>query len=442
MPESKLSPEDQANQINLNLATDMSESKLLSHADNIDEKERFIDITEKEGDFVKSLLRWFDQEARDLPWRALPEDLTLRRDPYVVVLSELMLQQTQVTTVIDYFNRFMMRFPTIVALADADETEVLKLWEGLGYYRRARHLHALAKEVTTRFNGVLPRDREELLKLPGVGPYTAGAIRSFAYNLPDAAVDGNVVRVSARIDAKPYIKNDARTAKTIRERVLALLPYERSGDFNEALMDLGAMICTPKNPSCEICPVSLFCKARLKGRVDDFPIRNKKIAKPVSSFSYVALWRDGRLFVRCRGEGLLEGLYEFLALPERFDKDEKQALHLALEKMFLSNIREDKMKEERKPKLHLSWRGKRRAVFSHRIWDMTFWDAEWIGDDSLDGILVQEGDCASSSHDGWHDGQWVTRDELVTLPFSAFLSPWRDTLLDDRQSNIVAQRKV
>lgn len=403
----------------------MPESKLQGHSNDI-------------GDFSNSLLQWFDREARALPWRALPKDLSIRRDPYVVVLSEFMLQQTQVTTVIEYFNRFMMRFPTIEALADADETEVLKLWEGLGYYRRARHLHALAKEVTTLYNGLLPSDREQLLKLPGVGSYTAGAIRSFAYNLPDAAVDGNVVRIAARIEAKPYIKNDARTTKTIRERVLALLPYDRSGDFNEALMDLGAMICTPKNPSCEICPVSLFCKARAEECVDDFPIRKEKIAKPVTSFSYVALWRNNRLFVRCRGEGLLEGLYEFLALPCRFDEDEKQALQGALSKMFLSDVTEEETKGERKSNFHLSWRGKKRAVFSHRIWDMTFWDAEWIGDDVSDGLLVQEGD-GESAIDG---GQWVTRDELATLPFPAFLFPWRDALIDDRQSLIVFQRKV
>ncbi len=421
----------------------MPESKLQDHSNDVDKirgdtfdtfikgemkEERFIDISNIKGDFAKSLLQWFDREARALPWRAQPEDSSIRRDPYVVVLSEFMLQQTQVTTVIEYFNRFMKRFPTIKTLADSDETEVLKLWEGLGYYRRARHLHAFAKEVTALYNGVVPRDREQLLNLPGVGTYTAGAIRSFAYNLPDAAVDGNVVRIAARVEAKPYIKNDALTTRAIRECVLALLPYERSGDFNEALMDLGSMICTPKNPSCEICPVSLFCKARAEERVDDFPIRKKKIAKPVSSFSYVALWRDDRLFVRCRGQGLLEGLYEFLALPERFDKEEQQALYLALEKMLISDETEEDLKEERKSKFHLSWRGKKRAVFSHRIWDMTFWDAEWIGDDASDGLLLQEGD-GESLIDG---GQWVTRDELTMLPFSAVLSPWRDALIDDR----------
>ncbi|NLZ66173.1 MAG: A/G-specific adenine glycosylase [Clostridiaceae bacterium] len=382
---------------------------------------------EKSSSFAEALLQWFDREARALPWRADPDDPSLRRDPYAVVLSELMLQQTQVTTVIDYFNRFMMRFPTIETLADADETEVLKLWEGLGYYRRARHLHALAKEVTTRYNGALPRDRDRLLELPGVGPYTAGAIRSFAYNLPDAAVDGNVVRIASRIEAEPYINNDARTNRLIRQSVLALLPDERSGDFNEALMDLGSMICTPKNPSCDVCPIAAFCRAFKQGRVQDFPIREKKTAKPVSSFSYVALRLDGRLFVRCRGSGLLEGLYEFLLLPKLFEKDEKQALKLALQKMLLPDMASDDMTSNDKPTLLLFWRGRKRAVFSHRIWEMTFWDAELISDESFDGVLLRENDLDSLMR----DGKWVTRNELAALPFSAVLAPWRDALLDD-----------
>ena len=202
--------------------------------------------------FSSDLLYWYDVHARVLPWRG-------ERDPYRVWLSEIMLQQTQAETVKGYYARFLERFPTVFELAKGDEQEVLKLWEGLGYYSRARNLHATAKAVAREMGGVFPSCAEELKKLPGIGPYAANAIASIAYGEPVPALDGNQARVLSRVLAW---EEAIKTPFDLLKPASALMNRSRPGDYNQALMDLGAMVCAPKSPTCGECPVAAHCRAR------------------------------------------------------------------------------------------------------------------------------------------------------------------------------------
>ena len=204
--------------------------------------------------FREDLISWFEEEKRDLPWR---QD----QDPYKVWVSEIMLQQTRVDTVIPYFNRFIDQFPNIEALSMAEEEKVLKAWEGLGYYSRARNLHSAVKEVQEKYGGKVPDEPKKISSLKGVGPYTAGAILSIAYGVPEPAVDGNVMRVLSRI---LWIEDDIAkpaTRKIFEEAVRKMISQENPSYFNQALMELGAMVCTPTSPSCLLCPVREHCIA-------------------------------------------------------------------------------------------------------------------------------------------------------------------------------------
>lgn len=247
------------------------------------------------------LLRWFAHQARDLPWRR-------DRTPYRVWISEVMLQQTQVETVLDYYPRFLARFPTVHDLAAATQEEVLKLWEGLGYYRRARLLHEAAQVVVADYEGELPADVGALRDLPGIGPYTAGALASIAFGIPAPAVDGNVRRVMARILAMP-----TPTATELDDAVAAWIPEDRPGDFAEGLMELGATLCRPQSPRCLLCPWRDLCRARHLGRQEAFPA--PKARKPIPHYEVTAavtLREDGRILVARRpAESMLGGLWEF-----------------------------------------------------------------------------------------------------------------------------------
>lgn len=253
----------------------------------------------------QKLLDWFHENRRDLPWR-------YDRDPYKVWVSEIMLQQTQVDTVIPYYNRFMEKFPTVHALADAADEDVLKAWEGLGYYSRARNLHSAVREVARDYGGVVPNQPEEISRLKGVGPYTAGAILSLAYGKAEPAVDGNVMRVMARLFA---IEDDiAKQATRVKmeQLVRQLIPPDAPGAFNEGLMELGALICTPRNPDCLFCPLIAECKGREAGIHEQLPVKKKN--KPVRLVSLVCgiVMKEGRVLVRKRPEqGLLAGMWEF-----------------------------------------------------------------------------------------------------------------------------------
>ncbi|MEC9343566.1 MAG: A/G-specific adenine glycosylase [Pseudomonadota bacterium] len=267
---------------------------------------------EPPGDAAAALLVWYERHARVLPWRVGPGERQagIRPDPYHVWLSEVMLQQTQVATVRGYFERFVERWPAVRDLAQENEAEVLKAWAGLGYYRRARNLKRCAETVWRDHGGVFPGDAAGLRDLPGIGDYTSAAIAAIAIGEAVAVVDGNVERVIARLYA---LERPPRLAKPqIRALVEAMLPAARPGDFAQAMMDLGATLCTPKKPSCMLCPVAEHCAARENGKPEAWPVREAKKQKPARrGAAYVAADETGAVLLRQRGEtGLLAGMSE------------------------------------------------------------------------------------------------------------------------------------
>ena len=254
-----------------------------------------------------ALLAWYDRHRRILPWRAKRGEMS---DPYRVWLSEIMLQQTGVKTVAPYYARFLARWPTVSALAKAPLQEVLSAWAGLGYYARARNLHACARELVARHGGVFPTAEEGLRALPGIGAYTAAAIAAIAFDSPAVPVDGNIERVVARLFAvtQPLPAGKPR----IKRLAAALWPPRRSGDFAQGLMDLGATICTPKNPACALCPWSGACAAQQRGEPEKFPRKPAKRAGLLRrGAAFVLLRADGQVLLRTRPEkGLLGGMSE------------------------------------------------------------------------------------------------------------------------------------
>ncbi len=249
------------------------------------------------------LLGWYDQAARDLPWRET-------RDPYASWVSEVMLQQTRVETVIPYYERFLARFPTPAALADADEDSVLSQWSGLGYYRRARLLHAGVREVVARYGGEIPEDLDARRALPGIGRYTAGAIGSIAFDKPEPVVDGNVTRVLARLLRIDTPVGSTATTKRLWEEAARLVPSDRPGDFNQALMELGATVCTPRQPLCESCPLESECAAHAHGEVDALPVSKPKKEPTTVKLSAVVVTSGrgaGRTLWLVKGEDALFG---------------------------------------------------------------------------------------------------------------------------------------
>jgi A/G-specific adenine glycosylase len=254
-----------------------------------------------------ALLAWYDQHRRTLPWRVLPAGTA---DPYRVWLSEIMLQQTTVQAVKPYFEAFTLRWPGVAQLAAAPVEEIMKMWAGLGYYSRARNLHACAQAVVTRFGGRFPADEADLLLLPGIGAYTAAAISSIAFDRRAVVVDGNVERVIARLFVVEEVLPGAKPA--IRRLADSITPAKRPGDFAQAMMDLGATICTPRNPACAICPLLGSCEAQRQGTPETYPRKAPKSAKATRyGAAFVALRPDGALLVRTRPpKGLLGGMTE------------------------------------------------------------------------------------------------------------------------------------
>ena len=253
------------------------------------------------------LLKWYDRRRRVLPWRPAPGD---RADPYHVWLSEIMLQQTTVATVGRYFAEFLEKWPTVGDLAAAKLDEVLHAWQGLGYYARARNLHKCAQVVAGELNGAFPDTEARLLKLPGVGPYTAGAIAAIAFNRPASPVDGNIERVVARLFA---VDEELPAAKSrIRELARGLTPKKRPGDHVQAAMDLGAAVCTPKKPACAICPLSADCAAFAAGEPETYPRKPPKAERPTRrGYAYWISDGNGSILLRRRAEeGLLGGMME------------------------------------------------------------------------------------------------------------------------------------
>ncbi len=266
--------------------------------------------------FRRRLLPWFRAHARTMPWRDRPT-------PYHVWISEIMLQQTQVATVIPYFERFIARFPDVATLAAAEETEVLRFWEGLGYYRRARQLHQAARKIVAEHNGQFPRDREAVRALPGVGRYTAGAILSIAFEAREPIVEANTKRVLSRLLA--YRGDPEATAgqQLLWRMAEEILPRKEVGAFNQALMELGSEVCTPRTPACHACPVQPLCPTSAAGLQDEIPPRKKKPAYEDVTEAAVIIRRGARLFVRQRGEGeRWAGLWDFPRFPLANDPGE------------------------------------------------------------------------------------------------------------------------
>jgi len=266
------------------------------------------------------LIGWFAANRRDMPWRRT-------RDPYAVWVSEVMLQQTQVETVIPYYERFMRRFPTVGALAAARLDTVLKCWEGLGYYGRARNLHRAAGMVVAQLGGEIPGDREALLRLPGIGAYTAGAIASIAFDRPEPIVDGNVMRVLCRLFRVHGDPRSTQTGRRLWEMAAVLVPRRCPGIFNQALMELGALVCRPGEPDCGACPARRLCEGRRHGEQSRLPIR--RVRKPIPRYTVVVgiVEKDGKVLIDRRPEGgLLGGLWEFPGGKRRPRESLKAAL--------------------------------------------------------------------------------------------------------------------
>lgn len=252
----------------------------------------------------EKLLDWFSSHQRKLPWRTSYE-------PYSVWISEVMAQQTRIDQMLPYYEKFLAQFPTVKTLADADEQKVLKAWEGLGYYSRARNLQTAAKQVVEKFGGKIPSKKEELLSLKGFGPYISSAVASIAFNENEVVVDGNVFRVMSRFwGAKEDVSLPA-TRKLFESRLLEILPKGKARAFNQGLMELGALVCTPDSPACGECPLQQNCFAFSQGKQKDFPVKAKKKKAPQKHFAAVQIANESKLLLFPRKQKLLQGMFEF-----------------------------------------------------------------------------------------------------------------------------------
>lgn len=302
---------------------------------------------------AEMLLAWYDVHARKLPWRGI-------HDPYRTWVSETMLQQTRVETVLSYYDRFLQRFPTVQALAEAPEADVLKMWEGLGYYRRARNLHRGAQQVVQEFGGRIPDTVEALRKIHGVGDYTAGAIASIAYDVPTPAVDGNVIRVVSRLKGLRENVGVPSVKRQLTAMAAGLVPEERPGDFNQALMDLGARICVPGTPSCEQCPLMQVCDACREGDAEDLPVLPRKNPPRSIDYDLCLIFSGDKVLMRQRTETMLQGLWVFPMLEEHHTVKQLPAL----------------VKRRLLPVGNILPAGEAKHVFTHQIWQMKLYTME------------------------------------------------------------------
>ncbi len=288
-------------------------------------------------EFILALIPWFEANAADLPWRQTT-------NPYYIWLSEIMLQQTQVTTVIPYYERFLKQFPTVEDLAESPQDDLLKAWEGLGYYSRARNLQSAAQQVVADYDGELPQTADELQKLKGIGRYTAGAIASIAFGEAAPLVDGNVIRVFSRLF---NIADDVTQTSTkndiweIAENLMGAVPAGKAGDYNQALMELGREVCKPRNPTCEVCPIAEYCQAYAEGVQEERPVKKKKAPTPHYDVTCGLIWNEvGELLITKRpDDALLGGLWEFPggkqepdeSLPDCIARELKEELGIEVE---------------------------------------------------------------------------------------------------------------
>ena len=313
------------------------------------------------SEFSAKILDWYDKHARSLPWR-MPGG---GGDPYAVWVSEIMLQQTRVDTVIPYYRRWLGLFPTVSALADAPEQSVLSAWEGLGYYSRARNLHKAAKMVVSEFGGEIPREVAQLRRLPGIGRYTAAAIASIAFNQDVATLDGNLRRVFARVFDVSLPADSPAGEEVLWALAQEHLPAGRAGDYSQALMDLGASICLPKHPLCLVCPLRELCVARALGIQEQRPILKPKASVPHKLKAAAVILRDGCALLSQRpAKGLLGSLWEFPAVE--VDADQAEALAAAIETEYRLRVRP------------LARVGEFRHAYTHFTLTESVWDCELI----------------------------------------------------------------
>lgn len=353
---------------------------------------------EKIASFRRTLLNWYDNEKRDLPWRRT-------KNPYHIWISEIMLQQTQVVTVIPYYERFLDWFPTIESLANAPEEKILKAWEGLGYYSRVRNMQKAAQEIMENFGGVFPNNHKDILSLKGIGPYTAGAIASIAFGLPEPAVDGNVMRVMARLFEVNYDIGDPKNRKIFQAIMEVLIDPERPGDFNQALMDLGTDIESAKNPRPDESPIRFFSAAYLHGTYDKYPIKlPKKKPKPIQIQAFVIRNSDGDFLMEKNLDGrLLGGFWSFPIMEtdvigQQLDLFEKN--NAALQTISQKTRFEDDYQ------LKPNWTNKTFPAVKH-----TFSHQKWT-------IELIEGNVTTTDFTTTKELRWIPQDQLSQYPMA------------------------
>lgn len=353
---------------------------------------------EKIKGFQKALLNWYDQNKRDLPWR-------VDHDPYHVWISEIMLQQTQVQTVIPYYQRFMKLFPTVGQLAQADESVLLKAWEGLGYYSRARHLQTAARQIVTDYGGQWPQTIDGLKSLSGVGPYTAGAIASIAFNQPVPAVDGNAFRVFSRLFKIDADIANPQTRHLFEKVIQNVISRDRPGDFNQAIMDLGASYMSAKNPDTVHSPVKQFDQAYLDGEEDKYPVKSKK-KRPVrvNYFGLIIHSSKGFLFEQRPSDGILSHFLMFpLIKADELDSQKRSVQKIPSDEI-IDTIFQNWVSIYQLQLINLALvdRQKVSHTFTHQKWQITLLEAS----------------LPSNSDLSYFPGKWVPQDQFSTIAFS------------------------
>ncbi|MFC7393956.1 A/G-specific adenine glycosylase [Scopulibacillus cellulosilyticus] len=337
----------------------------------------------KINQFNKDLIQWFYQNKRDLPWRQT-------KNPYYIWISEVMLQQTQVDTVIPYYQRFITQYPTPEDLASAEEEAVLKTWEGLGYYSRARNLQKGVREVVEEYQGRVPNNKKDILSIKGIGPYTAGAVLSIAYDQAEPAVDGNVMRVLSRIFLIDDDITKQKTRRLFEEIIYNIISETDPSAFNQGLMEIGALICKPKQPKCDQCPIAKHCRAFDEGVQTEYPVKKKKTPpKPLFFAALVLRDKAGKFLIRKRPEqGLLANLWEFPMVPlESLQTDTNKAVQDYIKKNYDLSIQINNTEMSIQ------------HTFTHLKWHLNLFTG------MIDKTPVKEG------------GKWVSLKELEKFPF-------------------------
>jgi len=367
-------------------------------------------MTDNIDNFSHILLSWFDRNRRDLPWRR-------NRTPYGTWVSEVMLQQTRVGTVIPYYERFLALFPDIVSLSKAPLDQVYKAWEGLGYYSRARNLVNGASYCAQNYDGILPDSKALLLKIPGIGAYIAAAILSMAFGKCEPSIDGNLIRVISRLEALDVTPGAPGTYELIHSEALNLMAGTRPGDFNEAMMDLGATICTPRSPNCTACPAEAICQAKRLEKQECYPGKKVKKQLPTTEYTVCVLVRGDKTYVRRRPlSGLLAGLFEFPMFPGKLTSREMQ------------RIVTDEFGISGSENISITVLADSTHTFSHLKWKMNAFLIEIPTDDSASKNLAFREERLP--------GYFVSLEEMQTMTFSTAMNVYRSIAISSLSGSL------